>query len=263
MGPCLAILCQRWPQSRRPSMFAGLAVMVASLIVASFCSTVPGLLATQGVMYAVGAVWLYFPVMQLVDEWFIARKSQAFGIMWAATGLTGTVIPFLLQWLLDRYGYQTTLRVWAVVVAIPGSTCMPWLRPRLPLSPSSSFRRLDLTFFKRPAFWLYQMGNIGQSLGYFLPGMYIPSFAESLGFPSYAGPLALGLYNVGFSVGSVSLGLLMDRYHVTNGILVSTIGSLIAIFGFWGLTTSQPMLYMFALSYGMFGGCEYEIAQHH
>ncbi len=114
--PLLALLMQRWPQTRRPGMFAGAAVIVASMVAASFCNSVGGLLATQGVMYALGGMTLYYPAMVYVDEWFIARKGMAYGVMWAGSGSAGVVVPFLLQWLLDAYGFRTALRVWAVIL---------------------------------------------------------------------------------------------------------------------------------------------------
>jgi MFS family permease len=114
--PLLALLMQRWPQLRRLGMFAGAAIIVLSVVIASFCNTVGGLLATQGVMYAIGGMTLYYPAMVYVDEWFIARKGMAYGVMWAGTGSAGVVVPFLLQWLLDSYGFRTALRVWAVIL---------------------------------------------------------------------------------------------------------------------------------------------------
>lgn len=115
--PLLALLMQRWPQTRRPAMFVGAAVAVSSMIAASFCSSVGGLLATQGVMYALGGdATLYYHAFAYVDEWFIARKGMAYGVMWAGSGSGGVVVPFLLQWLLDGYGLRTALRVWAVIL---------------------------------------------------------------------------------------------------------------------------------------------------
>lgn len=115
-APFSALASQRWPMSRRPGMALGLAIMVAALIAASFCNTVAGLIATQGVMYAVGGIFAYFPSMQYIDEWFVARKGLAYGVMWAGTGTAGTVVPFLLEWLLNSYGFRTALRVWSIVM---------------------------------------------------------------------------------------------------------------------------------------------------
>ena len=114
--PVIAVLLQRWPQFRRPGMVAGSIIMVTSLIAASFCNSVSGLLATQGVMYAVGGSIIYFPSIQYIEEWFVVKRGMAYGVMWAGTGSAGIVVPFLLQWLLDSYGFRVALRAWAVML---------------------------------------------------------------------------------------------------------------------------------------------------
>lgn len=91
-------------------------------------------------------------------------------------------------------------------------------------------------------------------LGYFVPSLWLPSFARSLNMPSFAGPLSLALYNVAVVFGAVSLGWLVDRCHAATAVLVSTVGQAVAIFVFWGLTSSQPMLYIFAMLWGVFAG---------
>ena len=88
-SPLVAVACQRYPGWRIPAGLAGLAIMVSGLVIASFCNSVGGLLATQGVMYAIGGVVLYFPAMYVIDEWFVARKGLAFGIVWTGTGTAG------------------------------------------------------------------------------------------------------------------------------------------------------------------------------
>lgn len=115
-SPFASLALQRYPWVRRPVSFVALGVMILSLVAASFCNDVPSLIATQGVLYAIGGVLLYFPAISMVDEWFVARKGLAYGIMWAGGGSAGIIVPFVLQWLLDSYGYRTTLRVWAVVM---------------------------------------------------------------------------------------------------------------------------------------------------
>ena len=112
----MALVTQRWPQMRRPAMCFGAVVMVISLIAASFCNSVNGLLATQGVVYALGGLVIYFPSINYIDEWFVRKKGFAYGVMWAGTGSAGIVVPFLLQWLLDTYGFRITMRAWAVIL---------------------------------------------------------------------------------------------------------------------------------------------------
>jgi nitrate/nitrite transporter NarK len=115
-SPLVAVLCQRFPKSRRLANLVGLAILTSALIAASFTNTTGALLATQGVLFGIGGVTLYFPAMYLIDEWFIARKGLAFAVIWTGSGIGGAVFPFVSQWLLDSYGFRTALRVWAVII---------------------------------------------------------------------------------------------------------------------------------------------------
>ena len=56
----------------------------------------------------------YCPVLFYLDEWFIERKGLAYGIFWAGGSLCGAVIPFVMGCALNAYGFQITLRAWAV-----------------------------------------------------------------------------------------------------------------------------------------------------
>lgn len=62
-SPFVVIAAQRWPQYRRPGMCLAAVGMVVALLAASFCNTVGGLLATQGVLYGICGLLLYFPAM--------------------------------------------------------------------------------------------------------------------------------------------------------------------------------------------------------
>lgn len=128
-------------------------------------------------------------------------------------------------------------------------------KPRLPITPTHRVRPSDWSFLKNSAtFWFFEVGVIFQGLGFFLPQLYIPSYVASAGFPSYAGPLALSLYNVLATFSSILVGTLSDRYDVTTVILMGSVGSAIACFVFWGLASSQAMFYLFVLLWGLFAG---------
>ena len=80
-APFVSIAMQRWPRQRGPVMCIAAAFVVLSLVAASFCNTGSGLLGTQGVLYAISGLLVYFPCIQYVDEWFVAKKGMAYGIM--------------------------------------------------------------------------------------------------------------------------------------------------------------------------------------
>ena len=93
-----------------------------------------------------------------------------------------------------------------------------------------------------------------QSLAFFLPALWLPSFTRAIGLPKFSGPLGLALISLATCFGAILVGLLVDRFDVSVAIMISTLGQMIALFVFWGLTNSQPMLYVFAVVWDLFGG---------
>jgi len=146
------------------------------------------------------------------------------------------------------------LRVWALVLAILSAPLLYYVKPRIPLSLSSRRRRFDFAFLRTSTFWILQTGNILESLGFFIPNIYLPTYARTLGLSSVAGTLTIALYNTTSVFGQVILGSLIDKLHVTTVILISTLGATASIFLFWGLAASLPLLCIFALIYGLFAG---------
>ena len=106
---------------------AGLSLITLALLTASLASHVSELILTQGALYGIGAAFVYNTFIFYLDEWFIERKGLAFGILWAGTGISGTIMPVLMDWALNEYGFRATLRGWAVAMV------------RLQLSHSASY----------------------------------------------------------------------------------------------------------------------------
>ncbi|KAH7117704.1 major facilitator superfamily domain-containing protein [Dendryphion nanum] len=253
-APLVFGLLQRYPQSRRPSIVVGLVIMCLSLGLSSLSQTVPHLIVTQGIFYAIGGSLTYSPTIQFMDEWFVKRKGVAYGIVWAGTGFGGVLIPLLLQFLLNKYGFRTTLRVWSAVLFAATAPLMLYLRPRLPSAQSSHIRPFNFSFMKTNAFLLLQAGNILEGIGYFVPPLYLPTFAKTIGANNAVSALTLTLFNVASVFGCIIMGSMIDRWHVTTCILISTIGSTLSIFLLWGFSESLAPLFVFCVMYGLFAG---------
>lgn len=254
MAPPMYILLKMNPRYRRPSVFVGFAIIVAALVGASFAKTVGQLIATQGVLYAIGGALHYYPVLLYLDEWFVQRKGFAFGVICASCGLGAVAITFTLEWLLHTYGFRTALRVWAVVYVVLTTPALFFMKPRLPVRHHANVgpqRVPEMRYLKARTFWILQGANIIQGLGYFLPSVYLSSFAQAVGFSSVDGTLAISLINAAQIVGAMFIGYLCDRCHVTTAILVCSLGTVVAVFGFWTFATFKPLLYIFAIFYGI------------
>jgi hypothetical protein len=229
-------------------------ICIAGLALGSFASTLEVLVLTQGVAYGLGFLMFYYPILSMVNEYWVARRGMAYGVLCGASGVSGTVIPFVLQALLARYGYRTTLRAMAVALALLTGPFIPLLKGRLPPSERASIPKTNWRFFRSPLFWVYSVSNLLQGFGYFFPSLYLPSYASSLSLGDKSGALLLALMSVCQVGGQFVFGLLSDR-RVPLDILacLSTTVAAVACLVVWRLAESLPVLIVFAMLYGFFG----------
>ncbi|KAJ5510100.1 Major facilitator superfamily domain general substrate transporter [Penicillium expansum] len=264
LSPITFTLLTRYPHLQYYSAPAGLVITVIGSLLSSFSEQVWHLIATQGVMCAIGNGLLFSPSSLYLDQWFLRRKGLALGTMWAAKSIVGVALPFIASACLNRFGSSTTLRAWTVVTLLTTLMALPFLKPRIPISPSSSARRLDLSFLKQATFWMLQTGNIIQSFGYFLPTTFLPSYStRTVGLSQNTGTMLVSLFNATSIVGGIALRALCDRFSVTNIMLLSSVGSALSVFLFWGMASSSSaessqtaiaLLTVFSITYGFFAG---------
>lgn len=87
-APLVFGLMIRFPWTKRPAIGVGLITMCLALGLSSLSTTVTHLIATQGVIYAIGGALAYSPAIQFMDEWFVKRKGLAFGVMWVSASIS-------------------------------------------------------------------------------------------------------------------------------------------------------------------------------
>ncbi|TAQ87516.1 hypothetical protein B7494_g4177 [Chlorociboria aeruginascens] len=254
-APITLYILSAYPSIRNISSILGLAIIISALILASFSSKVYHLIITQGILSAIGGSFLYTPSMFYLDQWFIKRKGFAFGVMWSGAGISGLIFPFLLSFLLESYGFRTTLRVWAILLLVLCAPLIYFIRPRVPpsntLAPKPSY-----SFLKTRTAIFLSLSNICQSLAYFLPSVYLPTYITTLSPPlsSLSGTLFVALLNTSSVVGCIVLGHLSDTFHISLIISLSAITSALAVLLLWGLSPSLSGLVIFVLIYGTMAG---------
>lgn len=254
--PIIFAAIQRWPRCRQYLTPVGLLIICLAMGLSSFSTTTTHLMVTQGVVYAVGGSMAYAPLIGYVDEWFVERKGRAFGVMWAGTALSGVIIPLVMQHVLSTYGHRTTLRIWSITLFILIAPLLYFIKPRLPLpiSSSSTTRPVDFSFLKTRIFTLYQICNTIEALGFFLPAIYMPSYARTLGATPVLSALTVVLNSLAATIGCLLMGAVVDRWHVTSCLALSTFGAVVSVFCLWGTTTGLKSLYAFAVVYGLSAG---------
>ncbi|RMJ08469.1 hypothetical protein CDV36_011916 [Fusarium kuroshium] len=239
----------------RHFVVAGWAVCVLSLLAASFANSVPTLIATQGFLYGLGFTTLYFPVLSMLNEWFISRRGLAFGVLSAGAGLSGGVLPFLLELSLHKYGYKTTLRATAVAQFVLVAPILPLLKPRLPPSIQTQLPAMDFKFLSHPLFYCFALSNLIHGFSYYVPSLYLPSYASLLGYSWATRALILSANSLASIFGQIGFGFLSDRTHnIFILIFISAFTSALTAFFLWGYAKSLGLLLAFSIMYGWFAG---------
>ncbi|XWW92963.1 hypothetical protein V2A60_000891 [Cordyceps javanica] len=253
-APVVMPLIQRNQRWLRPMIWTGWPVCILSLVAGSFATTLEALILTQGVAYGLGFLIFYYPILHMVSEYWVARRGMAFGILCGASGISGTAMPFIVQALLARYGYATTLRAVAVALVVLTGPVMPFLQGRLPAAQRRGpAPRADWRFLRSELFWTYSLSNLLQGFGYFFPALYLPSYAGALGLGERSGALLLAAMSVAQVCGQFAFGYLSDRKISTN-VLASTAVAVAAVacLAMWQPARSLPPLMCFAVAYGFF-----------
>ncbi|EJC98140.1 MFS general substrate transporter [Fomitiporia mediterranea MF3/22] len=252
----------RYPKQRRTCVYAGLLLCFASLFGASYATKVRDLLILQGLLYAIGGSLLYAPCISYMSEWFVRKRGLANGIMFAGTAVGGLFLPLIMPLLVNSYGPSKTLRILSVAVLVlilPGT---PFLRPRLPetrvYGPGSRSEAGDEGFRKwmlNPSFMLCVLANMLQGFAYFLPILWLPTFASELRLSDTQSSVAVALLNGASVLSRVGMGTLADSVNPWVIALITTFLTSFATFVLWGiLSSSFAGVLAFGITYGALAG---------
>jgi MFS family permease len=261
-----ALFTKRWARYRQTAAICGALLACASFILSSFSKHVWHLVATQGVLAALGCALVFSPTTLSLGEWFntknrICNRAVAYGICLSTKNIVGSVCPFIFRGLLDRYGFRITLIVWAAITV--GTAILSILMiqtPRTSLTTSTPRgRKIPWQFLRHRTFWIYSIATLLQSAGYGIPQTYLSEYARNVSelSPTFS-TLLLTLINIPGICSSTFFGFLSDNKHfqlsAPTVTAISAVSSALSAFMFWGLSTqgSIPLLVLFAITFGFF-----------
>ncbi|KAF2624211.1 MFS general substrate transporter [Macroventuria anomochaeta] len=217
-APFVVPFIRRWSKYRTHMILVGWPLFIIGL----------------GVLYGIGFIIFYYPILSMVDEYWIRRRGMAYGLLCSASGVSGAVTPLSLQALLKQYGHRTTLRGVAVFLFVVTGPLIPLLKGR----PGQKQNRQQPT----------------HGTGRFFPALFLPSYASSIGLSTSKGALLLALMSVSQIAGQFTFGYLSDKRTSVNALITVSVSiAAIATLSAWGLARSIAPLILFALLYGFFG----------
>ncbi|KAI1334803.1 putative monocarboxylate transporter [Xylariaceae sp. FL0016] len=259
-----ALFTKRWAARRRLAALCGAALTCLSFVLSSFSTHVWQLVATQGVLTALGCTLVFSPTTLSLGEWFnTSNRALAYGVTLSCKNIVGSACPFLFRALLDQFGFVTTLRIWAGIAVGTGVLSI-FLVPPHPSSLSSDNRRdrkIPWEFLRHPKFWIYAVAIVSQSAGYGIPQTYLSTYArEVTSLSQTSATLLLTIFNVPGILSSSFFGFLCDNKYLslsaTTVTFISAMSSALSALLLWGLTSkgSLALLILFSMTFGFFAG---------
>ncbi|KAE9369326.1 MFS general substrate transporter [Stipitochalara longipes BDJ] len=280
-APIMSPFITRFPGYRKCFIWSGWLICILSLVGSSFSTQLWHLILTQGALFSIGFLILYYPLLSMLNEWWIQRRGFAYGILFGCGGIFGLLLPILLEKSLNRFGSQWTLRGFALLITILVGPTLPLLKAQGPLpceapdvensvgtytpeskSPNHSINvsssitigHFDTTALSKVAFTAISFSNIFQGLVFFLPNFFIPAYATTIGLSTLQGTIILSITNVTTMASQIGLGYIADCCDPLILMFGSTFLSALTTLSLWGLSKAFPTFLLFGIFYGLFAG---------
>jgi len=217
------------------------------------------------------------PCQVLISNWFARLRGRMMGIAYVGIGAGGAIVPWVIKWLRDDYGWRGALRILAVLVFVSLVVMAVAVVRRKPSDlgqfpdgdvvtketvVSNSENALKLSqVMKSPAFWLLSIGSV-LSIGAVggitqnLP-LYLADISKSNAEAKNAAAVYPSIVLFSSIAGRLTMGYFADRfqkkYVMIATFLVVGLSILILLFA----QDYPSLLYVFAVCFGFGLGADY------
>ncbi|GAA6010696.1 hypothetical protein JCM10207_005802 [Rhodosporidiobolus poonsookiae] len=244
----------------RPILFSGATLATVSMIAAAVSqNSLPLLFIFQGLGLGL-AFGLGFPVfVSLPSQWFVRRRGLATGIAVSGTGFGGALLSLLIRYLLPRYGYRTTLLIWAAIIGFLSSLALllasehPSRRTKH-TRPAERKPWLPSEVWRDGAFYSVALTVFVGIFGYLVPtsllNIYTQQKVSSTG-TGLESAVPLIASNVASGCGRILAGLCADQVGPVNLLVLSFLLGGVLQIAWWAHATSLGSITAFAAIYGL------------
>lgn len=249
-GPAIGPVADRGPV--RLMMSAGVAVMLAGLLLLARGGSLRGLAVGLAVASLGAAMYGPLPINATIARWFAARRGLALAVAGVGPPAAGFVLPPLLAWGLTAWGWRGTMQAMAVAAF---AIALPAIALGVLRSPSEHGQHPDgrapdgdghpqregesapeeLSFavaVRERDFWLMALGFGFVFAAPVGTGIYLAPFMSEHGIDLPRASLVLAAIAAFGGLGALLAGGLADRFDprlVLFGLLASYVVCLVAI----------------------------------
>jgi MFS family permease len=252
----------------RPVVSAGLLLVGAGLVLASFGETLWQVLLAFGLGVGFGVGLAYVPAVSPVQRWFLRQRGRASGFAVAGIGVGTFLGPLIATGIMELAGWRTAWLAIGIGAAILGVFAAQFLidapdrvgqQPDGDGAPAQGAAGPPPGWTLKPAlttkpFVLLYAGIAAISVPLFVPFVHIVPFARDLGISQPTAVLLASLIGIGSIAGRFGLGAIADRLGRRTTMIAMFLG-LTLMLAFWLVSLNAWLLAIFALVYGAcYGG---------
>ncbi|KAL4821614.1 major facilitator superfamily domain-containing protein [Aspergillus spinulosporus] len=199
-----------------------------------------------GLFVTAGAVVSVTPA-----QYFRAKRGIANGIVYAAGGLGGAVISFIVDALIQGTGLAWTFRTLGMITLATGIPAALFIKERAPI-PKSAF--VEWNLFRDIRFALLFLAGAIATFPLFVPPFFLPLYTSSLGMKSSVGAGVVAAFNFSSALGRLMCGFFSDMLGPLNTLFLSLLLSAVSMLVLWPVSSSVAPLVAFVIINGMANG---------
>ncbi|EEB98442.1 hypothetical protein MPER_02044, partial [Moniliophthora perniciosa FA553] len=134
------------------------------------------------------------------------------------TAVGGFVLPLTVPLLIKSHGPTKALRYLSIIVAAFLIPTIPFCRNRVPelrvrIRAPEPRGSVSGQWWRKATFWTLMAANTIQGFGYFVPIIWLPTFASALHIGATKASVTLALLNGASVLGGISMGYLSDSFN--------------------------------------------------
>mgnify|MGYP001172919760 FL=1 len=271
LGAFGGIASDRW--GPRVVGVAGMLLIAAGLLVASFAQSLPVVYAGYGIGVGLGIALVYTPSMGAVQPWFLRRRGLASGVASAGIGMGTFALPLVATALIDAGGWRQAMQ-WLAAIALVAGVAAAWRLERDPQrynlwpdgdaappgAPASGAGPNGLAMREilrtRSFRWMYASLMVA-GIPMFVPFAHLSAGARDAGIAEAPAVALVGVIGIGSLIGRFGVGTLADRFgRLESRVAVELmVGASMLVWLAAQYTGSYLVFMLFALLFGFsYGG---------
>lgn len=161
----------------RISMLIGSVIMCLGIILAGFSTEIWHVYLTHGLLFGIGASFVYMSIVAVIPQWFTTKRGTAMGISSAGSGFGGLALSPMVSALAEKYGVGWAYRIVGLMCFCICFIASLVIRTRLPPDHHKQPIRspIHLSMLKDSNFVIMLVGIVISLTGYLIPLFYLPS----------------------------------------------------------------------------------------